>query len=243
MSLISLDPNFSPFLANGFTWRKKSAGVENRGLTADGEAVPQAKHHTAPQKAASLELMLGRIANFCPVISRNRIVKAREITHHGDGHITEEAVTPSLENFIVLLWLKLLHPALPALVKQRYGSELRHKTLASIKPELSLALQSLMDELQTTEDVRTLRLSQGRDQYRSDNNITLGHHRPDLTIKCAPSALNPVSHEPTTSSASARTSQTQTNSICSEPDEPSHQRTLPHHIELNNSHPGRQQTH
>ncbi|KAI8503609.1 hypothetical protein Bbelb_185800 [Branchiostoma belcheri] len=80
-----------------------------------------------------------------------------EITHHGETVTTEEAVTPSLENFIVLLWLKLLHPALPALVKQRYGSELRHKTLASIKTEISLALLSLMDELQTTEDVRTLR--------------------------------------------------------------------------------------
>ncbi|KAI8483106.1 hypothetical protein Bbelb_391250 [Branchiostoma belcheri] len=74
--VLSLDPNFSPSLANGFTWQKKTTGVENRGLTADGQAVPQAKRRTAPQKAASPELMLGQIANFCPVISRNRIVKA-----------------------------------------------------------------------------------------------------------------------------------------------------------------------
>ncbi|KAI8485860.1 hypothetical protein Bbelb_364120 [Branchiostoma belcheri] len=74
--VLSLDHNFSPFLANGFTWRKKAAGVENRGLAADGEAVPEADRRTAPQKAASLELMLEQIANFCPVVSRNRIVKA-----------------------------------------------------------------------------------------------------------------------------------------------------------------------
>ena len=48
-----------------------------------------------------------------------------------------EEMSPTLENVIVALWLERLHVNLPALVKQRYGSELRNKTLASIKPEIS----------------------------------------------------------------------------------------------------------
>ncbi|KAL2088290.1 hypothetical protein ACEWY4_015189 [Coilia grayii] len=72
--------------------------------------------------------------------------------------ITEdEELTPSLENFVVLTWLRLIHADLPKLVKQRYGTELRSRTLASIKPEISQALDSLLDELQATEDVRAMR--------------------------------------------------------------------------------------
>ncbi|KAI8490456.1 hypothetical protein Bbelb_317240 [Branchiostoma belcheri] len=50
--------------------------VEHLGFANDGEGVPEAQRRTAAQKAASLELMLGQVANFCPVITRNRIVKA-----------------------------------------------------------------------------------------------------------------------------------------------------------------------
>ncbi|KAI8484911.1 hypothetical protein Bbelb_373180 [Branchiostoma belcheri] len=213
--VLSLDQSFAPFLADGVTWMKRTPGVEHRGFTNDGEDVPAAQRRTAAQKAASLELMLGQVANFCPVITRNRIVKAStslpdiwqairlhfgfqatggffleianikqepnerpedlyqrltaavednllttvgDITHHGEAVTTNEEVTPSLENMVVLLWLRMLHPDLPSLVKQRYGAELRHQTMASIKPEISLALTTLLDELRNTEDIRTLRI-------------------------------------------------------------------------------------
>ena len=62
---------------------------------------------------------------------------------HNDSLPTEdEEVTPTLENLIVLAWLRLLHLALPKLVKQRYWRELRSRTLASIKPEIFQALDS-----------------------------------------------------------------------------------------------------
>ena len=72
---LSLDANFAPFLADTFTWQKKSPTAPNRGLTSDGEAVPEARGPTTAQKNVHLELMLGQTANFCPVISRNIIVK------------------------------------------------------------------------------------------------------------------------------------------------------------------------
>ncbi|CAH1266400.1 B4GALNT2 [Branchiostoma lanceolatum] len=219
--VLSLDPSFTPFLADGVTWQKRTAGVEHRGYTNDGEAVPEAQRRTAAQKAASLELMLGQVANFCPVISRNRIVKASTsltdiwqairlhfgfqstggyfldiakiclepnerpedlyqrltaavddnllttaggITHHGELVTSDEEVSPSLENMVVLLWLQMLHPGLPAKVKQRYGAELRNKTLSSIKPEISLSVDTLLAELQDDENVRSLRLEQTRKQ-------------------------------------------------------------------------------
>ena len=71
----------------------------------------------------------------------------------------DEELSPFLENLIVFLWLERIHTGLPALLKQRYGVELRNKTLASIKPEISHVLSSLLDELKSTEEVKVMRSS------------------------------------------------------------------------------------
>ncbi len=211
---LSLDTDFSPYLVDSYTWGKKTKASPLRGFTDDGEDVPAAQRKTAVLKNATLELMLGQIANFCPIISRNAIVKNSTslndiwqairlhygfqttgghfldfdnialnpderpedlyqrliafvddnllrqgggITHHGEIITEDEEITPTMENFIVLTWLKLVHPELPRLVKQRYGTELRSRTLASIKPEISQALDSLIDELNDT--ARSMRMS------------------------------------------------------------------------------------
>ena len=196
---LSLDPNFAPFLADDFTWLKKSSAAAQRGLPSDEEDVPATRRRTSFQKNLHLELMLGQIANFCPVISRNTIVKNStsinsiwqairvhfgfqstgahflafaniklevderpedlfqrsmpftednllvansNMTHHGTTVTVDEELTPTLENMVVLTWLRLIHPELPGLVKQRYGKELRAKTLGSLKPKISQALDS-----------------------------------------------------------------------------------------------------
>ena len=64
---------YAPFLADGATWGKES--VANRGFTDDGDDVAAATRKTGAQKAAALRLMLGQIANFATVVSRNQIVK------------------------------------------------------------------------------------------------------------------------------------------------------------------------
>ena len=63
----------------------------------------------------------------------------------------------SLENTVVVLWLQFINPGLPMLVKQKYGAELRNKTIASIKPEISQALDSLLDELKSVEESKVFR--------------------------------------------------------------------------------------
>ena len=166
---LSLDSNFAPFLADGVQWLKKTKAQPLRGLEADGDSIPLARRLTARQKVNFLELMLGQIANYCPIISRSTLVKnstsleyiwqtirqhfgfqvtgaqfmdfsdihlaaderpedlyqrlmafvedsllrVNGLTHHGE-HVTEdEELTPTLENFVVLTWLRLIHPSLP----------------------------------------------------------------------------------------------------------------------------------
>ena len=152
------------------TWLKKSRDTPLRGCIDDGQNVQADRRHTARQKVTQLELMLGQIANFCPVISPNTIVRNATsvdviwqailthfgfqstgahfiafadiklepqqhpedlyqrwmafaednllqqngpVSHHGEIPITEEEMTPSLENFIVLTWLQLINKDLP----------------------------------------------------------------------------------------------------------------------------------
>jgi hypothetical protein len=167
---------------------------------------------TSPRHLAeqtTLDLMFGQITNYCPVISRNTIVKnptsldqiwqtirlnngfqflhfneiklrpderpedlyqrllafiddnllKREggTTHHSDAIDDDEEMTPTNENLIILTWLCLINSELPRLVKQRYGTELRSRTLASIKPVISQALPSLLEEIKNTEDAKAFR--------------------------------------------------------------------------------------
>ena len=87
----------------------------------------------------------------------NLVTVGGGITHHGDAPAVYENMTQSLENTVVCLWLQLIHPGLPSLVKQKYGAELRNKTLASLRLEISAALDALIEELHTAEETRVLR--------------------------------------------------------------------------------------
>ena len=79
------------------------------------------------------------------------------VKHLNEDIAEDEETTPSLENYVVVWWLKILHKDLPKLVKQRYGTELRTNSIASIKAEISGALESLMEDIQTTQDSKVLR--------------------------------------------------------------------------------------
>ena len=64
---LSLDPNFAPFLTDDAKWEKKTKVAPLRGFVDDADGTPGKS--TAQQKVTMLELMLGQIANFCPIIS------------------------------------------------------------------------------------------------------------------------------------------------------------------------------
>ncbi len=66
---LSLDTEFVPFLVDGARWEKKTRASPFRGFTDDDDDVPAARRRTRQQKISTLELVLGQIANYCPVIS------------------------------------------------------------------------------------------------------------------------------------------------------------------------------
>ena len=68
---LSLNNDFSTFIADDFAWQKKS--VTNRGLADDAEGTANRK--TAVQKNIQLESMLSIIAQFCPSLLRGDVIK------------------------------------------------------------------------------------------------------------------------------------------------------------------------
>ena len=68
---LALDKAFTPFLKDGCTWRKLSSVNPARGFTDDPDGPNK---QTKEEKCATLNLMLGHIANWATVISRNQIV-------------------------------------------------------------------------------------------------------------------------------------------------------------------------
>jgi len=88
------------------------------------------------------------------------------LTHHGDQVTAYEDLSSTLDNAVVIIWLQLIHAGLPLLVKQKHGSELCNKTLASLKPEIFQALEPLLDELCNIEDTKAMHI----------DSTTLRHH-------------------------------------------------------------------
>ena len=113
-------------------------------------------HYEADERPEDL---FQRILTF---IDDNLLKAHGPITHHGEEADSDEQKTPSLENMVVLHWLSLIHKGLPKLIKQRYATELRTRTLSSIKPEISQALSSLLEELQSIQDVRNMHATVNR---------------------------------------------------------------------------------
>ena len=95
----------------------------------------------------------------------DNLVTMNSLSHNGAQLTADEEMSPTLENTITWLWLKLLNPNLPQLVKQRYGAELRNKTLASLKSEISQAMSSLLDELASAEESKVFRTGNRSGSY------------------------------------------------------------------------------
>ena len=62
------------------------------------------------------------------------------IHHHSELMEPDEELSPSLETFFMLTWLRPSDKNLHNVRKQWYGTELQSRMLASLKPEISQAL-------------------------------------------------------------------------------------------------------
>ena len=216
---LTIDGSFEEFLEEEAEW--KSAAFLHRGLKPDDETKVTIAR-TAKQKAMILKLMLGTIASYAPVISREFIVNEAQclgdiwhrlrihygirksgalildlaslcreegesyeslwerlyafvsdnllqpsdgMKHMGYKQKEKEELTPTMLNVMVTLWLKIINPNLPATIKQKYTTQLRDQTLASLREDISESLDAIISEL-TGEGACIARASYSRGPQR-----------------------------------------------------------------------------
>ena len=61
-------------------------------------------------------------------------------------------MTPLLLIVMVVLWLRAIQQVLPNIVKQRFATELRNKTLFSMREEITGSLRALLLELSSVDN-------------------------------------------------------------------------------------------
>ena len=83
------------------------------------------------------------------LVDTNLLTSDGNIRHMGIFLVEDEELSPSLDNMIVCIWLKAIHPGLPALVKQKYATQLRNVTICSIREEISGAIPDLLQEVES----------------------------------------------------------------------------------------------
>ena len=207
-----IDSKFSRYTDQADLGKWQDTSIPNRGYTNDattGEgALPTATQMTAVQKAQILQVLLGSIATFAPVISNkfitsqakcfddiwnrlrghygfrvtggrilelaqfslapdesyetlwermsmfvedNLMKASSSIKHLNAATTVDETLSPTLQNITVVLWLKAINADLPAMIKQRFATQLRTTTLFSLRDDISDSLNSVLAEMQDRE--------------------------------------------------------------------------------------------
>jgi hypothetical protein len=107
-------------------------------------------------------------------IEDNLLRKAGGIKYLGVKIENDELLTHTLSNVLVVLWLKTINPNLPMMIKQRFTTQLRTRTLFSIRDDISEAIASVLGEMQDRE--YTVNLAKGFNQkkntYKSASKVT-----------------------------------------------------------------------
>ena len=74
------------------------------------------------------------------------------VTYDGQRVTADEELSATGERLIVYMWLDLIDPRLPAYIGRVYAHDLQTKSLKDIQPQISLAMDSLLAELNSQEE-------------------------------------------------------------------------------------------
>jgi hypothetical protein len=94
----------------------------------------------------------------------NLLTTDSDLSHDHKKCVENERLSPTLERLIVLLWLRLIHPGLPTLVRRTFANDLQTKTLKDLRPLISRGLPSMLEELQNADP--TVNYSRGTPHFK-----------------------------------------------------------------------------
>ena len=112
-------------------------------------------------------------------VQDNLLTTDSPLQHDGAKVTTDEELSPTLERWVVLLWMQLIHVDLPALVQRTFAYDLQRMTLKDLQPQICDAIDSLLDELNNSEQLKSARSriatpNRSRGQYRPPQSAQYG---------------------------------------------------------------------
>ncbi len=81
----------------------------------------------------------------------DNLLKTGGLSHDGEHVVVDEEMSPTIENTVTWLWLEKIDKRLPGVIKQKFSTDLRSKTLASIRVEISQSLDTIVSEMNGNE--------------------------------------------------------------------------------------------
>ena len=91
----------------------------------------------------------------------DNLLKVNGLNHLNEPVTEDEELSPTLHSTIVLHWLQVLNPKLRDLVTQRFATELRKCTYATLYPDISRSITELLAEVEDKEAVVNRAYSHG----------------------------------------------------------------------------------
>ena len=90
-------------------------------------------------------------------IQDNLLTTESTMTHHNARVTSNEMMSPTVERLIVLQWMQLIHPGLPALVQQSFAFQLQDKTLTDLQPRICDNIDKFLGQLKAEESMNSSR--------------------------------------------------------------------------------------
>ena len=100
------------------------------------------------ESGESNEALWERLYSF---MQQNLLIKDGSIKHLDKAYTQNESFTPTLLNTMVVIWLNIISPNLPAMVRQYFSTHLRENTIFSLRHEISDAIPTLLSEINDKE--------------------------------------------------------------------------------------------
>ena len=120
-------------------------------------------------------------------IEDNLLTTTCGLSHDGEQPAENEELSPTTERLSVYLWLQLIDVRLPGYISMKYAHELQSMTLKDLQPRVSENMESILQDLQTHEDVRINYASSNRKPPRSGskrNTNAPSIRQPKLCVLC-----------------------------------------------------------
>ena len=93
-------------------------------------------------------------SEYSHTLEDNLLTAGSELIHDGETPTGDESLSPTTERLAVYLWMTIIDKRLPAYISREYSHDLQTMTLKDIQPCIAENIQSILETINTSEDIQ-----------------------------------------------------------------------------------------